>query len=190
MKHVTSPDQPLPDSAVPSGPASWRRAQQYKQDRPYQQDFRPNYSVGRSGPPMNQFHRNSPRQPFPTTSPAVSPRDPATASATFHRTTIPTGPRGFVRPHDVPVKKEYISPVPELDEQVHPSLVFILTLQRKKLKSDHEKLEAKDLEIQKRKRAALAEWTLLERESKREGAKVEMTEKLLDATVSGTLFVS
>jgi hypothetical protein len=58
------------------------------------------------------------------------------------------------------------------------------------LKSDHEKLEAKDSEIQKRKRAALAEWTLLDRESKREGAKVEMTEKLLEATVNGTLFVS
>ena len=46
------------------------------------------------------------------------------------------------------------------------------------------------MEIQKRKRAALAEWTLLERESKREGAKVEMTEKLLEAIVSGTLFAS
>ena len=121
MKHVASPDQPPSDPAVPSGPASWRRAQQYKQDRPHQQDFRPN-AVGRSGPPMNQFHRNSPRQPFPSTSPAISPHEPTAASPTFHRATIPTGPRGFVRPLDVAVRKEYISPIPELDEQVHPSL--------------------------------------------------------------------
>jgi hypothetical protein len=46
------------------------------------------------------------------------------------------------------------------------------------------------VEVQKRKRAALAEWTLLDRESKREGVKVEMTEKLLEATVNGALYVS
>jgi len=59
-----------------------------------------------------------------------------------------------------------------------------------KLKAEHEKLEAKDKEIQKRKRAALAEWTYLERESKREAAKVEMVETLLEATVNGTSFAS
>jgi hypothetical protein len=58
-----------------------------------------------------------------------------------------------------------------------------------KLKTEHEKLESKDAEIQKRKRAALAEWTFLDRESKRETAKVEMTEKLLQATINGTTFV-
>jgi hypothetical protein len=51
-------------------------------------------------------------------------------------------------------------------------------------------LEAKDWEIQKRKRAALAEWTFLDRESKREAVKVEMAEKLLEATVNGTVFVT
>jgi hypothetical protein len=50
-------------------------------------------------------------------------------------------------------------------------------------------LEAKDAEIQKRKRLALAQWTFLDRESKREAAKVEMAEKLLETTVNGTLFV-
>ena len=65
VKPATSTDQPPSDPAVPSGPASWRRAQQYKQDRPHQQDFRPNYALGRGGPQNNQFHRNSPRQPFP-----------------------------------------------------------------------------------------------------------------------------
>ena len=59
-----------------------------------------------------------------------------------------------------------------------------------KLKAEHEKLEAKDREIQKRKRGALAEWTYLERESRREAAKVEMTETLLEATVNGTSFAS
>jgi hypothetical protein len=63
-------------------------------------------------------------------------------------------------------------------------------LQLAKLKAEHERLEAKDAEIQKRKRAALAEWALLDRESKREAIKVEMAEKLLDATVNGTLFVA
>ena len=67
---------------------------------------------------------------------------------------------------------------------------MLTKLKRSKLKAKYEELESKDLEIQKRKRAALAEWTLLERESRREGAKVEMTEKLLEATVNGTLFVS
>jgi len=57
------------------------------------------------------------------------------------------------------------------------------------LRSEHEKLESKDAEIQKRKRAAMAEWVYLERESKREAAKVEMTEKLLEATVGGTFLV-
>lgn len=57
------------------------------------------------------------------------------------------------------------------------------------MRSEHEKLESKDGEIQKRKRAAMAEWVYLERESKREGAKVEMTEKLLEATVGGTFLV-
>jgi len=51
-------------------------------------------------------------------------------------------------------------------------------------------LEAKDKEIQKKKRAALAEWTYLEREGKREAAKVEMVETLLEATVNGTSFAS
>jgi hypothetical protein len=51
-------------------------------------------------------------------------------------------------------------------------------------------LEAKDWEIQKRKRAALTEWTYLDRESKREAVKVEMAEKLLEATVNGTVFVA
>jgi len=46
------------------------------------------------------------------------------------------------------------------------------------------------MENQKRKRGALAEWALLDRESKRETAKVEMVEKLLEATVSGTLFAT
>ena len=49
-------------------------------------------------------------------------------------------------------------------------------------------MEARDAEAQKRKRAALAEWVLLERESKREGVKVDMTEKVLEATVGGTVF--
>jgi hypothetical protein len=56
------------------------------------------------------------------------------------------------------------------------------------LKSEHDKLEAKDAEVQKRKRAAMTEWVYLERESKREAAKVEMTDKLLEATVGGTVF--
>jgi len=51
-------------------------------------------------------------------------------------------------------------------------------------------LEANDTENQKRKRNALAEWTLLDRESKRESAKVEMVEKFLEATVGGTLFAA
>ena len=122
MKPTPSTDQPQSDPAVPSGPASWRRAQQYKQDRPYQQDFRPNYTLGRGGPPMNQFPRNSPRQHLPSTSPAVSPHEPKSTSPIFQRTAIPTGPRGFGRPADVSIKKEYISPVPELDEQVRRSL--------------------------------------------------------------------
>jgi len=82
------------------------------------------------------------------------------------------------RPPDAPAKKEYISPVPELDDQLS------------KLKSEHEKLGAKDTENQKRKRGAFAEWALLDRESKRETEKVKMVEKLLEATVSGTLFAT
>lgn len=44
--------------------------------------------------------------------------------------------------------------------------------------------------MQKRKRAAIAEWTYLDRESKRESVKVEMIEKVLEATVNGTLYVA
>jgi hypothetical protein len=44
--------------------------------------------------------------------------------------------------------------------------------------------------VQKRKRAALAEWTYLSRETERESAKVEMTEKLLETTVNGPLYVA
>jgi hypothetical protein len=92
-------------------------------------------------------------------------------SPTLHR--IPTGPRALGSQSLTPAKKEFISPVAEQDEQLA------------KLKADHEKLEAKDQEMQRRKRAALAEWTILDRESKREATKVEMTEKLLEATVTG-----
>lgn len=190
MKAVPSTftDQPTSDAAVPAGPASWRRAQQYKQERPYQTDYRSNYSLGRGAPQINQLHRNSPRQSYPQ-SPAVSPHDPPSTSPTFHRSSIPTGPRALARYSDTQIKKEYISPVADLEEQVC-RFVASADPKRSKLKSDYEKLESKDLEVQKRKRAALAEWTLLDRESKREGAKVEMTEKLLEATASGSLFVS
>lgn len=67
---------------------------------------------------MNPPHRNSPRPPFQSTaqSPGHSPHNQVPLSPTLHR--VPTGPRALGRLPDLPAKKEYISPVPELDEQV------------------------------------------------------------------------
>src|SRR5277367_96386 len=126
---ASSSIDPTPtDSSVPAGPASWRRAQQYRQDRPYpqdrpsyqqerpyQQDYRPNFPSGRGAPPMNPLHRNSPFQST-AQSPGQSPRNSVPLSPTLHR--VPTGPRALGRLPEIPAKKEYISPVPELDEQV------------------------------------------------------------------------
>jgi len=132
----------------------------------------------------------SPRYPLPTIqSPNESPTDlsPSSMSPSMTRLT-PTGPRALSR-SDIPTKKEYQSPVPDLDEKVQQHFTQT-NCQLSKLKSEYKELDAKDAEVQKRKRAALAEWTYLDRESKREGAKVEMTEKLLEATVNGTLYVA
>ena len=121
---TTASDQTPIDPAVPAGPASWRRAQQYRQERPYQQDYRQNYSHGRGAPPTNQLHRNSPRQPYPQSpATAVSPHDPPSHSPTFHRSSVPTGPRALAR-NDSQIKKEYISPVADLEEQVSSFLRF------------------------------------------------------------------
>lgn len=123
-----STDPSPSDSSVPAGPASWRRAQQYRQDRPYQQDrplhqqdrpyqqdYRPNFPPGRGATLMNPLHRHSPFQST-AQSPGHSPRNSLPLSPTLHR--VPTGPRALGRPPDAPAKKEYISPVPELDDQV------------------------------------------------------------------------
>jgi hypothetical protein len=109
-------------TAAPSGPASWRRAQQFKQERPpYQQDFRPNFSTPRGAPPVNPIHRNTPRTPFShhPQSPVQSPHEHAATSPTLNRP-IPTGPRALAPTHQLvpPVKKAYISPIPDLDEKV------------------------------------------------------------------------
>ena len=111
----TNPSSEIP--SAPAGPASWRRAQQYRQERPFQQDYRPTYppsGPGRGAP----FPRTSPRPPFPPNpqSPAVSAPESSTTSPPLNR--IPTGPRAFNRPVEPPSKKEYVSPVPDLDEKV------------------------------------------------------------------------
>jgi len=113
---------------TPAGPASWRRAQQYRQDRPFQQDYRAPYppsGPGRGAP----FPRTSPRAPLPSTpqSPATGPPDPAATSPTANR--IPTGPRALAR-HEPVAKKEYKSRVPDLDEKVL-QIVTSLILARK-----------------------------------------------------------
>jgi hypothetical protein len=114
-------DQSSSEPIIPSGPASWRRAQQYKQER-LQQDLRPSFPPTRNAPPLNPLHRKSPRTPFSSTSHshAVSPKDPTSSSPAFHRSSIPAGPR---QP-EAPVKKEYISPIPDLDEQVFLSFLL------------------------------------------------------------------
>lgn len=119
---TSNTDQSSSDPLIPSGPASWRRAQQIKQERLHQQDVRQSLPPGRGAPPSNPLHRNSPRGQFGLTphSHAVSPQDPTSNSPTFHRSSIPTGPR---QP-DVVVKKEYVSSVPDLDEQVCLSFLF------------------------------------------------------------------
>ena len=107
--------------AAPSGPASWRRAQQYKQERPYQQDYRLNIPTPRGAPPINPIQRNTPRTPFSQhpQSPAQSPHESIATSPNMNRP-IPTGPRSLAptRTFDAPVKKEYISPVADLDDKV------------------------------------------------------------------------
>jgi hypothetical protein len=107
-------------TAVPSGPASWRRAQQYKQERPYHQDYRPNPSLGRGAAPLNPAHRIPLRPSFSSNphSPAPLPHESLTATSPSSHRSIPTGPRALGRPNDPPSKKEYSSPVPELDEKV------------------------------------------------------------------------
>jgi hypothetical protein len=40
-------------------------------------------------------------------------------SPTFHRHSIPTGPRALARFPETQVKKEYISPVADLEEKVY-----------------------------------------------------------------------
>src|SRR5579859_6925287 len=63
-------------TSAPTGPASWRRAQQYKQDRPYQQDYRPNFPAPRGGPPVNPISRTSPHTPYSQRqSPIQSPNE-------------------------------------------------------------------------------------------------------------------
>ena len=117
----TEPNPSDPSTpAVPSGPASWRRAQQYKQERPYQQDYRPNVPLGRGASSMTTAHRLAHRPQFPSNphSPVPSLHDSSgVTSSTLHRP-IPTGPRALTRPSDPPAKKEYNSPVPELDQKV------------------------------------------------------------------------
>jgi hypothetical protein len=70
---------------------------------------------------VNPISRTSPHTPYSQRqSPIQSPNErPPSTSPTLNRP-IPTGPRALVpvRQLEIPVKKEYISPVPDLDEKV------------------------------------------------------------------------
>jgi hypothetical protein len=112
-------------SSAPSGPASWRRAQQYRQDRPFHPDYRPPYPP--SGPCRSApYPRTSPRPLYHPTSQSPHPTSAETTSTSPPSNRIPTGPRSLNRPADPLGRREYVSPVPDLDEKVVNLIQFLI----------------------------------------------------------------